>query len=925
MSAARRSSQSRSCRAHSSSVALPQPHTLDCKHSADFWPRVELAFKCSSPHGAQVMLVRPCLQRACNCKALRSPDRRTAQPWQPRPLPPPPLRRCHSPPSVTAGMAPASGVLQLLDLPADVLIAISQQLPFTERLRLSGVCRRLRQLCAGPSPLWRRVEVLREMRPQHVAGKTREQILEWIFNMERALFMCALALPAAAGSRRSSGAASSCQGRLAVLYAIFLLPLRHHGAAHTNPCRWLLPRAAAVEDLSFAALGSEATLRDCALFLDSMLPPQMLTALQRLSVQWPGRVQAYFSAGQLPALTHLAFPGGSVVYTTFDELRGLSSLRQFELCEGSLVLDAAGVDHTTPWLAPSVTSVCLSSAGFRQLPDTLGRLPMLRRQAAGCCAGWLGGGGLQVHPPAAAAPTLPAWLPTLISLLLFSFSTAWCFLKTGWPPWRAWPCCRGWRAHSRSSTSLSAACVPSPPRRARAAGRETGGCSSSSSRAGCAQHAAASSVSRGPAAAAPACCRRPPARSAPIQPLQPISHPARSIPACLRPSPPPAALHPHPPESPVSPQRLAPLRGAGTVRLGGAAAAGRLAALPVHLRQRPGSAAGAGVGHVAPAGGAGGCWGWGWRPAAPAELGLGLLPCHAAALCKCASCPARWPPRPAPPSPCRGCTKRACPSLIPAQPRPRLPPQGLHIEDNELAGPLPLAPFLLSLRELLLDWQAALDSPPALAAATRLSRLVLNGHRAVDLHADGGLTVRPAAAAEPLLAALAAMPTLRRVDDIQGEVSEALGWVVAGVFAPPHQRAGRGWRRQTHAACGAPYPKCQPPCSAPCGPCMQEDVVTAPVAHAMWHMGRRLGPQVGPCPGLPSGTCVPPRAARCHEPSFQLLCGRCHATQTVSACDANSAGGAGRSARQQPGVEPGRSGGGGGSGGNSMQQAGEAK
>lgn len=27
---------------------------------------------------------------------------------------------------------------------------------------------------------------------------------------------------------------------------------------------------------------------------------------------------------------------------------------------------------------------------------------------------------------------------------------------------------------------------------------------------------------------------------------------------------------------------------------------------------------------------------------------------------------------------------------------------------------------------------------------------------------------------------------------------------------------------------------------------LQEDVVTAPVAHAMWHMGRRLGPQVGP-------------------------------------------------------------------------------
>lgn len=96
--------------------------------------------------------------------------------------------------------------------------------------------------------------------------------------------------------------------------------------------------------------------------------------------------------------------------------------------------------------------------------------------------------------------------------------------------------------------------------------------------------------------------------------------------------------------------------------------------------------------------------------------------------------------------------------------------QGLHIEDNDLASPLPLAPYLRTLQELLLDWQAALDSPEALRAATSLSRLVLSGHRAVDLHPDGTLTVRPAKDAEPLLAALAAMPALRLVEDIQGEV-----------------------------------------------------------------------------------------------------------------------------------------------------------
>jgi hypothetical protein len=77
--------------------------------------------------------------------------------------------------------------------------------------------------------------------------------------------------------------------------------------------------------------------------------------------------------------------------------------------------------------------------------------------------------------------------------------------------------------------------------------------------------------------------------------------------------------------------------------------------------------------------------------------------------------------------------------------------------------------------------------PRICTAAARLSRLVLNNHRAVDLAGQGGLTVRPAAAAEPLLDALAAMPALALVEDVFGE----------------------------------------------------EDVVTAPVARAMWQLGRR--------------------------------------------------------------------------------------
>lgn len=121
--------------------------------------------------------------------------------------------------------------------------------------------------------------------------------------------------------------------------------------------------------------------------------------------------------------------------------------------------------------------------------------------------------------------------------------------------------------------------------------------------------------------------------------------------------------------------------------------------------------------------------------------------------------------------------------------------QGLHLEDNELAGGLPHAPCLAGLRELLLDWQAALDSAAPLRGATALTRLVLSGHRAVDLVGERRLAIRPAAAAEPLLAALAALPALRAVEDV----------LVGG-----------------------------------------EDVVTAPVAAVMWQLGGR-------CPHLRVG------------------------------------------------------------------------
>ena len=54
--------------------------------------------------------------------------------------------------------AMASHQLQLPDLPEDIVLRIALHLPFTQRLRLSEVCHKLRQLCAGPSEMWRMVE-----------------------------------------------------------------------------------------------------------------------------------------------------------------------------------------------------------------------------------------------------------------------------------------------------------------------------------------------------------------------------------------------------------------------------------------------------------------------------------------------------------------------------------------------------------------------------------------------------------------------------------------------------------------------------------------------------------------------------------------------------------------------------------------------
>lgn len=99
------------------------------------------------------------------------------------------------------------------------------------------------------------------------------------------------------------------------------------------------------------------------------------------------------------------------------------------------------------------------------------------------------------------------------------------------------------------------------------------------------------------------------------------------------------------------------------------------------------------------------------------------------------------------------------------------PPQALHCEENDIAA-LPAAPYLSNLRELLADWRTLMASTAFLPAATQLSRLIMHRFQPAvpPLFADEGQPLGPLpGAGEALLAALASLPCLRRVDDVYEE------------------------------------------------------------------------------------------------------------------------------------------------------------
>lgn len=100
-----------------------------------------------------------------------------------------------------------------------------------------------------------------------------------------------------------------------------------------------------------------------------------------------------------------------------------------------------------------------------------------------------------------------------------------------------------------------------------------------------------------------------------------------------------------------------------------------------------------------------------------------------------------------------------------AHPSARTALQGLHIEDNPLARRLAPHPCFFNLLELLLDWKDALSAYDALRACTRLTRLTLTNHAVYGTTATGSVPL-PAAFGDRLLGALAAMPSLRLIEDV---------------------------------------------------------------------------------------------------------------------------------------------------------------
>ncbi|PRW33171.1 small GTP-binding [Chlorella sorokiniana] len=228
-----------------------------------------------------------------------------------------------------AAAAAAGQPPQLLDLPEDVLLRIALQLSLQGQLLLAGVCRKLRQMCAGPSELWRVVKAT--LRAEEGADAALQQLVRFR--------------------------------------------------------RWLRPRLPAVEHLQLS-MWTPLTHTAPVALLDELLagsgaglPHQPPLPLARLTIPWLGAVDFHLSTlAHLPALRSVAFydtrlrvfggplaPGEQAAQQG-GPLPSQPPLTDFTVDGGQLHFD---VQVQGGWLPLSVTALRLTECQLRDLPRGL--------------------------------------------------------------------------------------------------------------------------------------------------------------------------------------------------------------------------------------------------------------------------------------------------------------------------------------------------------------------------------------------------------------------------------------------------------------------------------------------------------------------------------------------------------------------------
>ena len=336
--------------------------------------------------------------------------------------------------------APPPGArLQLLDLSEDLLLRIAVHLPFTERLQLSTVCRKIRQLCAGPSELWRAVDASLWSEPPQAEDVPSFAFSDQLFAYRRQAITAAAASSALLrpSPLTMNTAAQTCHHARPPAWPLTGAPVG------TPARRWIAPRAAAVEELCLS-IPNTAHVPSLAATLPSLLLPANSDSplpLTKLSIAWEGGATLAFGPAGLPALRKLGFTGTRLGVPAGTAAP--SGLTDFGATDGTL---SGALDG--PWLPPTTTALYASNAGLLRLPGVVNHLPNLRRQGSrvGRAA------GLRTSPPAQhSAGSVLAMIRSLACVCLDSCTAvlhsccrcccaaAWCCIRmSAWAAGTTW-------------------------------------------------------------------------------------------------------------------------------------------------------------------------------------------------------------------------------------------------------------------------------------------------------------------------------------------------------------------------------------------------------------------------------------------------------------------------------------------------------